>query len=69
MHLSDNRKIAAIVAAVVVSFLLFNYFHGSEKINYARLEAQYGVYAMVFGEIVPIAILLAAFLYCTKEKG
>lgn len=68
MHLYDNRKIAAVIAAAVVSFLLFDYFHGSEKISYARLDAQYGVCAMLFGEIAPIVVLLAAFFYCTKES-
>lgn len=67
MSLISNRKILVLIAAIASSYLLFDYFHGSEKIGYGRLEAEYGVYSMIFGEIVPIGIMLLAAMYSTKK--
>ena len=68
MYLPDNRKLAVGIAAAVASFLLFDYFHGSEKIGYRRLEAQFGVWALILGELLPIGIVLLAVFYLSKKE-
>lgn len=60
------RKFFVIAGAVLASYLLYSFYHGSPRFGYKRLDALYGPWAMIVGEVVPIAICVAAVVYVTK---
>lgn len=60
------RKFVVIAGAVLVSYLLYSFYHGSPRFGYKRLDSLYGPWAMIVGEVVPIALCVAAVIYATK---
>ena len=62
------RKFSVLAAALLASYLLFGFYHGEEKTGYVRLEKKYGQQPLILGELLPIAIISLAVVYCTREE-
>lgn len=53
--------------SLLISFVLFDYYHGSIKYNFVRLIKPHGDAVIYAGEILPATIMLAATIYLINQ--